>query len=147
MNRAAGVVSRRDAVRCGRARGDEHHRRRVRLTRETLGNLEAVQIRELHVQENNRGLKACNRGDRRLAVRRLTDHREALRLEQRAGQRPERGVVVDDQNGRSHLNQCPMRQAAAPPCCHQDRRLKSGARADVREVDWSQHDPNVEQRS
>ena len=41
-------------------------------------------------------------GERRRAVGRLADDVEPLGLEQRAGERPEAGVVVDDEDGRRH---------------------------------------------
>ena len=84
-----------------------------------LADGEAVHVRQRHVQQHELGRERPRQRERRRPVRRLADDVEPLRLEQRAGERPEAGVVVDDQDGRRH-GEIVARGAAAPhqgqPC-------------------------------
>ena len=66
------------------------------------GDVEAVDVGELHVQEHELRLEATGLGDRARAVHRLADDVEPLRLQQHARARPKGRVVVDDQDGAVH---------------------------------------------
>ena len=69
------------------------------------GDREAVEVREVDVEQHEIGVQLPRRRDPAGAVRRLADHVVALRLEQHAGGRAERRVVVDDEDGRHHYFQ------------------------------------------
>jgi hypothetical protein len=79
------------------AAGRQHHARRVRERGEALGDLEAVDAGQLHVEQHDVWTQALGGLDRRLAVLGLTGHLEALRGQQHAREAPEARVVVDDQ--------------------------------------------------
>src|SRR2546421_535137 len=66
--------------------------------REARGDLEAVEVRELHIEEHELRRELGGRAKRRRAVLGLADDHEALGLEERARIRAEARVVVDDQN-------------------------------------------------
>ena len=69
---------------------------------ELLADREPVDVRQLDVQQHERRLERARRRQRRGAVVRLADDLEPAGLQQRAGERAEVGVVVDDQDGRAH---------------------------------------------
>ena len=83
------------------ARG-QHHQRWVICRGEAVGNGEAVHPRQLDVEQNDLRPQPASRFERGLAVRSLTDHLEAVDLEQRPYTRSEVGVVVDDQQAPGH---------------------------------------------
>ena len=62
------------------------------------GDLEAVEIWQLHVEQHEVGLELLRRRDGRLTVAGLADHVEALGFEQSPRAGPERRMVVDDQD-------------------------------------------------
>src|SRR6266511_1149624 len=100
-NRALGQSSpvRRDVA--GR---HEHDRRAVRFSRQPLGDLEAVDVRELDVEQDHLRVEPAYSGDRRLRVIGFAHYVEAFGLQQGPGERPEPGVVIDDEHGERHRN-------------------------------------------
>ena len=68
-----------------------------------LGDLEAVEVREVDVEQHQVGMQPTGLHDRRRAVRRLADDVVALGLQQHPGGRPEGRMIVDDENGGAHL--------------------------------------------
>ena len=66
--------------------------------RQAGGDLEAVDVRELHVEQHELRRELGGSSKRGRPVLGLADDLEALGLEQRPGVRPEARVVVDDQN-------------------------------------------------
>jgi hypothetical protein len=68
------------------------------------GHLEAVDVGQLDVEQDDARPKRLDRRDGRRAVLRLPHHAEPFGLEQRAGQRPEMRVIIDDQHGRPHVS-------------------------------------------
>src|SRR5439155_9257295 len=66
------------------------------------GDVEAVGVWELYVEQHQVGAEVERRPQSRAAVARLAHHVEALGLEQAAGAGAERGVVVDDQDAHGH---------------------------------------------
>ena len=63
---------------------------------------EAVHVGQAHVEQHDVGLQRQRRAEAGAAVGRLADDLIAVRLEHRADDRAEGGVVVDDQNGARH---------------------------------------------
>src|SRR4029453_15867958 len=80
----------------------EDARRRVLELPQALGDLEAVEVRQLDVEQDEVRVKLPGNGHRRLPVRGLADDLVTLRLEQRPGARPKAGMVVDDQHCHMH---------------------------------------------
>src|SRR5215207_1694398 len=66
------------------------------------GDVEAVDVGELHVEEHEIGAQAAGLLDARRAVSSLADDVEPLGLEQHARARTKGGVVVDDEDGQRH---------------------------------------------
>ena len=66
------------------------------------GDVEAVDVRQLDVEQHEVGPQAARLGDAGGAVGGLADDVEALRLQQHARARTKGGVVVDDEDGQSH---------------------------------------------
>jgi hypothetical protein len=62
----------------------------------------AVHVRQRHIQKDELGRKRLREPERGRLVARLSDDFESLRFEERTDERPEAGVVVDNQNGRRH---------------------------------------------
>src|SRR5205814_4347659 len=62
---------------------DEDDGRPGAAVREAGGDLEAVEVRELHVEEHDLRRELGDRSERRRTVRGLADHLEALGLEER----------------------------------------------------------------
>src|SRR6266542_734965 len=100
----AARAARRDQVAVvGRvAARDQHDRRRTAVRTEPSGDLEAVDVGELDVEEHQVGMELGRLRERFGAVGGLPDDREALGLEQGMGCRPEARVVIDDENGSAH---------------------------------------------
>ena len=69
---------------------------------EPRGDVEAVDVGQLDVEQHEVGAQALGLGDPGRAVGRLADDVEPLGLEQHAGARTEGGVVVDDEDGQGH---------------------------------------------
>ena len=95
--------------RCTSGPKSEQSRLDVRTTAgapSTLGDarrdVEAVEVREVDVEQHEVGVQLAGRSDGAEAVRRLADHVEALALQQEASGRPEGRVVVDDEDLRAH---------------------------------------------
>src|SRR5439155_3917627 len=82
------------------ARGQDHRRRAAVRPRQPARDLEAVEVRQLHVEEDDVGSKLSYGLDRRLAVSRLADDVELPGLEAHPCRRAKAGVVVDDQDAR-----------------------------------------------
>ena len=80
----------------------KHDRRRVVVTGQRLADREAVDVRELDVEQHQRRLERARRGERGGAVVRLADDVEPVGLQERAGERPEVRMVVDDQDALTH---------------------------------------------
>ena len=99
--RAPGFGDQRPEVARLAARGQHDLRHRVEPGRPRR-DFEAVDVRELDVEQHDLGREPPDRRQRRLAVRRFADDDEALRLEQRTCGGAEGGVVVDDED-RPHL--------------------------------------------
>src|SRR5262249_12104232 len=83
------------------ARGENHDWRILELP-ELVGDVEAVDSRELHVEQNEVGLKIPGVLHSRLPVPGLADDVIALCLQERPGTGPKARVVVDDQNCHNH---------------------------------------------
>ena len=66
------------------------------------GDVEAVDVGQLDVEQHEIGPQAARLLDPGGAVGSLADHVEPLRLEQHAGARTKGGVVVDDEDGQRH---------------------------------------------
>ena len=77
---------------------DEDDRRPAAAVRQAGGNLEAVDVRKLDVEEHELRRELGGSSKRGRTVLGLADHLEALGLEQCPGIGPEARVVVDDQN-------------------------------------------------
>ena len=77
-------------------------RRRVRRGRDQVGDVEAVEVAEVDVEQDDRRRERGHRLQGRVAVVGLADDREAVGLEQRARGRAEVRVVVDDEHGPAH---------------------------------------------
>jgi hypothetical protein len=71
--------------------------------RQQGGDLEAVDVGQVHVDEHELGPELADAGDGRFSVRRLSDHPVALRLEHSSRRGAEARVVVDYENGCVHL--------------------------------------------
>ena len=80
----------------------QHDERRRRLRREHLRQLDPGRVRQQHVEQHDVGPQRPHRRERRGAVARLVDDREAGRLEQPPRQAPEARVVVDDEHRCGH---------------------------------------------
>jgi hypothetical protein len=83
------------------AAGDEDDRRR--LVGKPIGDLEAAQIREDDVEQDEVGGEIAGESEARGSVACLSDDLEAVRLEHSPRCRAERFVVVHDQDGRAHV--------------------------------------------
>ena len=95
MKLRAGLAASRRRNDASRAARDEDDCRPV--VSDPLGNQEAVDVRQLHVEQHDLGAELSGGRDRGGSVGSLADDVEAGRLEQRAGCGPESGVVVDDE--------------------------------------------------
>ena len=82
--------------------GGQHDRRGVLVAGELLGDLEPVEVGQLHVQQDEVGAQRSRGCDGAQAVLRLADDVVPLELEEPACRRPEGGVIVDDENACSH---------------------------------------------
>ena len=90
---------------------------------EARGDVEAVDVGQLDVEQHELRAQALGLGDAGRAVGGLADDVEPLGLEQHAGARPEGRVVVDDEDGQGHAgpivnrvqHDLPIRLAAPPP--------------------------------
>src|SRR5436305_11180804 len=82
--------------------GDQDHHGTWLIVAHTAGDLEAVDVRQLDVEQDQVGSERPALLDRRAPVLSLADDVEALRLEQQLGARAEGGVIVDDQDRRGH---------------------------------------------
>ena len=102
MNPRAGSLEPGPEVRRLPTRGEDDDRP-CAVLRESLGDREAVRVRQQDVQENELGPERLDGGERRSAVLRLADDGEAASLEQPAGETAEAGVVVHDQHRRRHV--------------------------------------------
>ena len=69
---------------------------------ELLGNVEAVGVGQLHVDDDEIGFVLAGKLNAARARCRLSDDREALRVEDLAQSAAEGGVVVDDENPSAH---------------------------------------------
>ena len=98
----AGVRGEAGTVVAGLAARGEHHRRHEPVAGEPLGDLEAVDVGELHVEQDDLGAQLVHRVEGRHPVRRLAHDHVTLELEQPARGGPEPRVVVDDEDGCSH---------------------------------------------
>ena len=78
-------------------RGQDHDRP-LRPLGESLGDREAVRVRQDDVEEDELRAQRLDGGERRGPVVRLADDGEAAGLEQPAGEAAEPGVVVHDQH-------------------------------------------------
>ena len=87
----------------GVAAGDEDHGRARRVGRDARGDVEAVDVGEVDVEQHEVGAAARQASAIAAgAVRRLADDVVALRLQEHASGRPEGRVVVDDEDGGGH---------------------------------------------
>jgi hypothetical protein len=77
--------------------------RAVPVPEQTGRHLEAVEVGEPHVEQDDVGAKLPRRPERGDAGLRLADHLEPLRAEDGARRRPEAGVIVHDEDGRHDL--------------------------------------------
>ena len=82
--------------------GGQHDRRGVHVAGELLGDLESVEIGQLHVQQDEVGAQGARGCDRAQPVLGLADDVVPLQLEEPACRRPEGGVIVDDEDACSH---------------------------------------------
>ncbi len=102
-NEAAGTALRdQPAVVARVAARDEHDAGRTAVETELPADGEAVEIRELHVEQHHIGCELADGGDRARTVLGLADHLESLRLEDRPRRCPEAGMVVGDHYGLGH---------------------------------------------
>ena len=72
-----------------------------------LGDLEAVDVGQLDVEQDDVRMQGAGGLEGGLAVHRLADHLVAVGLQQRPGAGPEAGVVVDDEDARCHASRLP----------------------------------------
>ena len=75
--------------------------------RRALRDLEAVDVGQLDVQQDDVRQQRAGAGHGGHAVDRLADHLVAVGLQQRPGAGPEAGVVVDDEDARCHARRLP----------------------------------------
>ena len=100
---------------------DEDDDRAVVVAREPGGDVEAVDVGQLDVEQDDLRLEPSGLGQRGRAVRRLSDHVEALGLEKDSRSRAERRMVVHDQDPVTHVHKSgcawrvPTIRLAAPP--------------------------------
>ena len=95
------------------ARG-EHDRGGARLLRELACDLEPVEVREVHVEQDDVGAEPVRRLDRRVPVLGLAHDHVAVELEDAPGAAAEAGVVVDDED-RGHV---PIDSERRPGCIY-----------------------------
>ena len=69
---------------------------------QTPSHFEAVDVRQLDVEQHDRRAEPLGFGDAALAVRRLADDVVSLRRQQGTRGASERSVIVDDEHGASH---------------------------------------------
>jgi hypothetical protein len=74
------------------------------MTRDPRRDVEAVDVRELHVQEDELRTQPVGLRDGAGAVHGLADDLESLGFQEDPGARPERRVVVDDEDGAVHVH-------------------------------------------
>ena len=85
------------------ATGDEDHdRARVEL-RKLPGELEAIELGKLDVQEDHGRVQSLDLLDHQRRIRDTADHLEALFAQHRVSRGEELQVVVDDQEGRQSI--------------------------------------------
>jgi hypothetical protein len=87
-----------------RPAGDENHRNRWVERQEPPRHVEAERVRQLHVEKDHLGTKLHPGGHRGGTVVGLSDHVEALGLQQQSSEAAEGLMVVDDQSGRCHVS-------------------------------------------
>src|SRR5215213_1839012 len=80
----------------------EHDRRALAGGAQTGGDLEAVEVGKLNVEQDQVGVELADGLERRSPVLRLADHHVAVGLEHPPRAEPEARVVVDDQDGGRH---------------------------------------------
>src|SRR5436190_1519279 len=101
---ASGAASGYERAEVGRvAAGGQDHGRSAVVGRDPLGDLEAVEVREVDVEKHQIRVQAAGLHDGRRAVRSLADHVVALGLQQHPGGGPEGRMIVDYENGGAHL--------------------------------------------
>src|SRR3954466_1414762 len=99
---AAGAGARDERAEVGRVAARHEHDVGPVAVGQLPGDLEAVDVGQLGVEEDEVGSEALGLGDARRAVSGFADDVEPLGLEQNAGARTEGGVVIDDEDGQRH---------------------------------------------
>src|SRR5215208_2573845 len=82
---------------------DEDHDRRVVGARQARGDVEAVDVGQLHVEQHHLGAESARLRDRLGAVGGLAHDVESLGFEEHARGSAKRRVVVDDEDPRTHV--------------------------------------------
>ncbi len=86
------------------AGGYEHDSWSVRLSSQSLGDLETIDAGQLDVEQHDLGMEEGCGSERGRRILGFADNRETLRLQQGPGERSEASVVVDDQHRKRHQN-------------------------------------------
>ena len=82
------------------------------MTRDARRDVEAVDVRKLHVQEDELRTQPIGLYDGACAVHGLADDLEALRFQEDTGTRPKGRVVIDDEDGAVHVPDSRQRRYA-----------------------------------
>src|SRR4051794_28294082 len=84
----------------------QHDRRAVAVGGQPGGDLEAVDVGEIDVEQEDVWAQLVGAFDRAQAVRGLSDDVVALDLQQEPGGRPKAGMVIDDEHRGGHGEEC-----------------------------------------